>query len=212
MVYGGVYVGIDTPEQMGFETGSSAAVPIVQDFLTEALKDKSPVPFRIPEGVTLAPVNRDTGETSYIGAPNFILEAFRPGTEPSIGGLSSSIRVGSGSDTRSAYSFGDGFGDAGDDTFSYDDDVASTPEDRILKSEDGDDSPSDTDVAGSQTDVSVADSDARELTTPSVDGADVVEAVTPPNPDAVKLPEVGAVTPIKKEPAPEPDAIDDGLY
>jgi penicillin-binding protein 1A len=104
----GVYVGIDTPEQMGFETGSSSAVPIVQDFLTEALKETTPVPFRIPEGVTLAPVNRDTGESSYIGAPNFILEAFRPGTEPSIGGLSSSIRVGSGTDTLSAYSFGGG--------------------------------------------------------------------------------------------------------
>ncbi len=101
----GVYVGVDTPEQMGFETGSSSAVPIVQDFLTEALKDTQPVPFRIPEGVTLAPVNRDTGVTSYIGAPNFILEAFKPGTEPSISGLSSNIRVGSGTDTLSAYSF-----------------------------------------------------------------------------------------------------------
>lgn len=110
----GVYVGIDTPEQMGFETGSSSAVPIVQDFLTEALKDTTPVPFRIPEGVTLAPVNRDTGETSYIGAPNFILEAFRPGTEPSIGGLSSTIRVGSGTDTLSSY--GIGFGNTDVDT------------------------------------------------------------------------------------------------
>ncbi len=101
----GVYVGVDTPEQMGFETGSSAAVPIFKDFMSEALAGTSPVPFRIPEGVTLSPVNRDTGEPSYIGAPNFILEAFKPGTEPSIGGLASTIRVGSGSDTLSAYQF-----------------------------------------------------------------------------------------------------------
>lgn len=101
----GVYVGVDTPEQMGLETGSSAAVPIVKSFMSEALAGTTPVPFRIPEGVTLSPVNRDTGEPSYIGAPNFILEAFKPGTEPSIGGLSSSIRVGSGTDTLSAYQF-----------------------------------------------------------------------------------------------------------
>ena len=99
----GVYVGMDTPESMGRETGSSAAVPIFKDFMEDALEGTSPVPFRIPEGVTLAPVNRNTGASSYIGAPNFILEAYRPGTEPGVGELSSSIRVGSGSDTRSDY-------------------------------------------------------------------------------------------------------------
>lgn len=99
----GVYVGMDTPESMGRETGSSAAVPIFKDFMEDALDGTSPVPFRIPEGVTLAPVNRNTGESSYIGAPDFILEAYRPGTEPGVGELSSSIRVGSGSDTRSDY-------------------------------------------------------------------------------------------------------------
>ncbi|CAM3782219.1 penicillin-binding protein 1A [Litorimonas haliclonae] len=99
----GVYVGMDTPESMGRETGSSAAVPIFKDFMEDALEGTSPVPFRIPEGVTLAPVNRNTGASSYIGAPNFILEAYRPGTEPGVGELSSSIRVGSGSDTRSYY-------------------------------------------------------------------------------------------------------------
>jgi len=85
----GVYVGMDNPEQMGRETGSSSAAPIFRDFMREALKNKPKVPFRIPEGVTLSPVNRDTGEPSYIGAPDFILEAFRPGTEPRIGELRS---------------------------------------------------------------------------------------------------------------------------
>ena len=99
----GVYVGMDTPEQMGRETGSSSAVPIVQDFLETVLKSQSKVPFRIPDGVTLAPVNRSTGEPSYIGAPDFILEAFKPGTEPTVGGLSRTIRVGSGTDSLGGF-------------------------------------------------------------------------------------------------------------
>ena len=69
------------------------------------------MPFRIPENVTLSPINRKTGEPSYIGAPDFILEAFRPGTEPRLGDLGSTIRIGSGSDTF----FGDGFGRGYDD-------------------------------------------------------------------------------------------------
>jgi penicillin-binding protein 1A len=90
---------MDTPEQMGRETGSSSAVPIVKDFLETVLKDADKVPFRIPDGVTLAPINRTTGEPSYIGAPDFILEAFKPGTEPTVGGLNRTVRFGSGTDT-----------------------------------------------------------------------------------------------------------------
>lgn len=106
----GVYVGKDTPQQMGYETGSSSAAPIVLDFMTEVLENEPPVPFRIPDGLTLAPVNRDTGEPSFIGAPNVILEAFRPGTEPKVGSLDTTIRMGSGSDT-----FGSGFFGSGQD-------------------------------------------------------------------------------------------------
>ena len=106
----GVYVGKDTPQQMAYETGSSSAVPIVLDFMTEVLENEPPVPFRIPDGLTLAPVNRDTGEPSFIGAPNVILEAFRPGTEPQVGSLDSTIRYGSGGDT-----FGSGFFGSGPD-------------------------------------------------------------------------------------------------
>jgi len=95
----GVYVGFDNPQSMGRETGGKAAAPIFRDFMGEALKNEAIVPFRIPEGVTLAPVNRSTGEPSFIGAENFILEAFRPGTEPQLGGLGTTIRVGSGADS-----------------------------------------------------------------------------------------------------------------
>ena len=99
----GVYIGIDTPEQMGRETGSSSAVPIVKDFLESVLKDQPKVPFRIPDGVTLAPINRTTGEPTFIGAPEFILEAFRPGTEPTVGGLRSKVGFGSGGNTLGGF-------------------------------------------------------------------------------------------------------------
>ena len=99
----GVYVGMDIPEQMGRETGSSSAVPIVKDFLETVLKSQSKVPFRIPDGVTLAPVNRTTGEPSYIGAPDYILEAFKPGTEPTVGGLKSKFEFGSGTNSLGGF-------------------------------------------------------------------------------------------------------------
>ncbi len=95
----GVYVGYDNPRPLNGEAGSKAAAPIFKEFMLHALKDEAKVPFRIPEGISFSPVNRVTGDPSYIGAPDFILEAFKPGTEPKIGELSSTIRVGSGTDS-----------------------------------------------------------------------------------------------------------------
>ena len=89
----GVYVGMDTPEPMD-ETGAKAALPIWRSFAREALKSEPIVPFRIPEGVVLAPVDATSGEASFIGAPNTILEAFRPGTEPQLGGSSTNTSSG----------------------------------------------------------------------------------------------------------------------
>ena len=95
----GVYVGYDNPKPLAGEAGGTVAAPIFRDFMKIALEDKPIVPFRIPEGVTLSPVTRETGEPSYIGAPDFILEAFRAGTEPRLGDLSSTIRIGGGRDS-----------------------------------------------------------------------------------------------------------------
>jgi len=131
----GVYMGMDTPEQMGNETGSSAAAPVVADFMREVLADVPKVPFRIPEGVTLAPINRTTGEPSYIGAEDFILEAFRPGTEPSLGGLGNTIRVGSGSDIFGISGTRQTSAENDYDDFSYDDDYASDGEDEKTPAE-----------------------------------------------------------------------------
>jgi penicillin-binding protein 1A len=80
----GVYVGFDTPYQLGRgEAGGRVAAPIVRDFLAEVLDNYAVAPFRVPEGVRLVPVNRNTGEPGVLGQPLVILEAFRPGTEPS---------------------------------------------------------------------------------------------------------------------------------
>ncbi len=85
----GVYVGFDTPVPLGQgEAGGVLAAPIARDFLRPALEGYAVSNFRLPDGVSLAPVNRDTGEPSALGRPGVILEAFRPGTEPRRGASS----------------------------------------------------------------------------------------------------------------------------
>jgi len=113
----GVYVGFDTPLPMGSgEAGGRVAAPIARDFLTPTLQNYAVAPFRVPDGVSLAPVDRETGEPSVIGRPGVILEAFHPGTEPQRGAT----------DEEETLSFGAGalgimFG-SGDDDDDDDDD------------------------------------------------------------------------------------------
>jgi len=185
----GVYVGMDTPEQMGRETGSSSAVPIVKDFLETVLKNQSKVPFRIPDGVTLAPVNRTTGEPSYIGAPDFILEAFKPGTEPTFGALTSTIRVGSGTDSLGGF-FGAGPSVAQEEPLS--DEVTESTQ-NAEKNEDVDSDLSD-----------ILDRAERAVNNePAAEESDDIE------------PEPSVVTPTPTDDAvekPVEKALDDGLY
>ena len=83
----GAYVGFDSPQQMGSgEAGGRVATPIVRDFLEVALQNYPVAPFRVPEGVSLVPIDARTGQPSVLGRPGTILEAFQPGTEPSRGG------------------------------------------------------------------------------------------------------------------------------
>ncbi len=85
----GAYVGFDSPQQMGSgEAGGRVATPIVRDFLEVALRNYPVAPFRVPEGVSLVPIDARTGEPSVLGRPGTILEAFQPGTEPSRNGAS----------------------------------------------------------------------------------------------------------------------------
>lgn len=79
----GVYVGFDTPLPLGSgEAGGRAAAPIARDAFAPILEEYPVAPFRVPEGVSLVPINARSGEPSVLGRPGVILEAFRPGTEP----------------------------------------------------------------------------------------------------------------------------------
>jgi len=104
----GVYVGYDTPRSLGTETGAKAAGPIFRFFMADVLAEKPKTSFRIPDGVLLAPVNRVSGEPSYIGAPDFIYEAFKPGTEPRIGGNNTKISIGGDTGDFDNYDYGFG--------------------------------------------------------------------------------------------------------
>ncbi len=81
-----VYVGYDTPLPLGSgEAGGRVAAPIARDFLGPVLTNYAVAPFRVPDGVSLAPIDRETGAPGIIGRPGVILEAFQPGTEPQRG-------------------------------------------------------------------------------------------------------------------------------
>ncbi len=81
----GVYVGFDQPKTLGRETGSSVAAPMFRDFMEAALEGKPGIPFRVPPGIRLVRVNATTGLPAAPGDKRVILEAFKPGTEPSPG-------------------------------------------------------------------------------------------------------------------------------
>jgi penicillin-binding protein 1A len=73
-----VFVGFDDPISLGDkETGGSIAAPIFRDFMSYALKDKPPTPFRVPPGVRLVRVNATSGKPAMPGDPKVILEAFK---------------------------------------------------------------------------------------------------------------------------------------
>ncbi len=80
----GVFAGFDRPRTLGpGEQGASVAAPVFRDFLIEALAEEAAIPFRIPPGIRLVRVNAATGEPALPGDRVVILEAFKPGTEPS---------------------------------------------------------------------------------------------------------------------------------
>lgn len=81
------YVGFDRPRTLGpGEQGGSAAAPIFQNFMERALKGVPAVPFRVPPGLRLVRVDRATGALAGPGDSNSLMEAFKPGTEPTVDG------------------------------------------------------------------------------------------------------------------------------
>jgi penicillin-binding protein 1A len=79
----GVFIGYDDPTPMGRgSTGGQLAAPIFLDFMKDALADSPPVDFRVPEGIRLIPVDRNSGRRVSGSGSGAILEAFKPGTAP----------------------------------------------------------------------------------------------------------------------------------
>jgi penicillin-binding protein 1A len=79
----GVFVGFDQPKPLGeHETGSTVAAPVFEDFMKDAMANRPTVPFRIPPGIRLVRVNAATGKPASNKDKNFILEAYKVGTEP----------------------------------------------------------------------------------------------------------------------------------
>jgi penicillin-binding protein 1A len=79
----GVYVGYDTPQPMGKgATGGQVSAPIFADFMKAAMEGRPLVPFRVPPGIKLIPVDRNTGLRASRGDKGTIIEAFKPYEEP----------------------------------------------------------------------------------------------------------------------------------
>lgn len=93
----GVFVGFDTPIPLGKqpwggqETGSSVAAPVFKAFMEMALEDKPAIPFRTPPGALLVRIDSETGQLAGPGTKSVIMEAFKPGTEPSTTGAGTFI-------------------------------------------------------------------------------------------------------------------------
>jgi penicillin-binding protein 1A len=89
-----VWVGFDQPQTLGDkQTGAAVAGPIWHDFVKAALRDDPPLPFRVPDGVTVA---------SWDCGPHSCVDAFKPGQVPG----SASVAA-AGRDADSAGGIGD---------------------------------------------------------------------------------------------------------
>ncbi len=77
-----VYIGYDEPRTLGNnEFGSKVAAPIFAEFMKRALKNKPPIPFRVPPNVKLVRVSHKTGARAVPGDKDVIVEAFRKDTK-----------------------------------------------------------------------------------------------------------------------------------
>jgi penicillin-binding protein 1A len=78
-----VWVGFDSHEPMGRnEVGGKAALPIWIDFMRVALLNVPDQVPEIPEGITKARIDPDTGLIARIGNPDAIMEVFSQGSLP----------------------------------------------------------------------------------------------------------------------------------
>jgi penicillin-binding protein 1B len=76
-----VWVGFDDNQPVGL-SGAQAALPIWTQFMTRALAGHASLPFEIPDHVSFADVDAETGKLAVPGCPRIIHEPFVTGTEP----------------------------------------------------------------------------------------------------------------------------------
>ena len=77
----GVFVGHDIPKNLGYkQTGSSVAVPIFRNFITQSNTNENNIPFRVPSGLSFVTINNKTGLPSSDNES--IMEVFIEGSEP----------------------------------------------------------------------------------------------------------------------------------
>ena len=76
-----VWVGFDDNQPLGL-SGSQAALPIWTQFMKNATAGRPDAAFDVPEGITFAEIDRDTGKRALPGCPRTFTESFLSGTEP----------------------------------------------------------------------------------------------------------------------------------
>jgi penicillin-binding protein 1B len=76
-----VWVGFDNNQPVSL-TGTQAALPIWTAFMRAALAGRPSVAFDVPEGITFAEIDPDTGKLALPTCPRVYNESFLAGTEP----------------------------------------------------------------------------------------------------------------------------------
>src|SRR5262249_5417133 len=76
-----VWVGFDDNQPVGL-SGARAALPIWTDFMKRALGCHARMALDVPEGITFADIDPDTGKLATPSCPRTFHEAFLEGTEP----------------------------------------------------------------------------------------------------------------------------------
>jgi penicillin-binding protein 1B len=76
-----VWVGFDNNQPVSL-SGTQAALPIWTAFMKAATAGRPSVPFQVPDGVTFAEIDRDTGKLALPNCPRTLTESFLAGTEP----------------------------------------------------------------------------------------------------------------------------------
>ena len=83
----GVFIGFDRPRTLGpRQTGSNVALPVFTTIMEAAAGGAPAMPFRIPANVLMVRIDADSGLLPAPQSERIIVEAFKPGTEPTRAG------------------------------------------------------------------------------------------------------------------------------